>query len=331
MQEINIGRLSGGYVVYWWDETGKRRRFRLKATTRQEAKSEGQRVWEAQRALKGHNLTFEDLKDNYVKYLGDRRTAQQVKDVWKNMGPVLGKFRADQIDDAAIKGFLEERQKKAEKKRKRPLSNGTLFGDVNIAQTILNHATKKNAINIKVCLAKPVRPAPKEIWLDFPEIDRLLAEVSDIPHLYTATLLMLSTAGRVGAILELTWDRVNFDKNWIDLRIDPKKPAKGRACIPMNKGLREHLLKVKEKSDSEFVVTFRDVGVKSIYKAFKAYCRRAGLPDVSPHVLRHTAAVHMVAAGCAMARVSQYPGSQQHIDDGAYLWPIQAQAPGGRG
>ncbi len=33
-----------------------------------------------------------------------------------------------------------------------------------------------------------------------------------------AILLMLTTAGRVGAILDLTWDRVDFDRAQIDLR-----------------------------------------------------------------------------------------------------------------
>jgi len=34
----------------------------------------------------------------------------------------------------------------------------------------------------------------------------------------------------------------------------------------------------------------------------------AGLKKVSPHTLRHTAAVHMAAAGVPMAKISQYLG-----------------------
>ncbi|HET9068646.1 MAG TPA: site-specific integrase, partial [Amaricoccus sp.] len=308
MQEISIGRLHGRYVVYWWGEDGRRSRFRLEATTRQEAKSEGLRVWEAHKALKGYELTFQDLKEVYHKHLGDRIMARQVEGIWKYMGPALGSFRANQINDETMKEFLEERQKKAIQRRGRPLSDGTLLRDVVIAQTILNYGTKKNLIDFGVHLTKPVKPAPKEIWFDRSEIRRLLDEVESVPHLYTATLLMLATAGRVEAVLELTWDRVDFEDDWIDLRIDPKKPAKGRAKIPMNRGLRNHLLKVKETSDSEFVVSYRGESIGSIYKAFKAHCRSAGLPDGSPHVLRHSAAVHMVAAGCEMHRVSQYLG-----------------------
>lgn len=142
MQEIRIGRLNGAFVACWWEENGKRRRFRLKSKTRQEAISEALRVKDAQRALEGHHLTFQDLKDNYSKYLGARRTAHQVEEVWKCMGPALGGFRVDQIDDDVMESFLVERQRQAMERRGRPLSNGTLWTDVNIAQSIFNYAKK---------------------------------------------------------------------------------------------------------------------------------------------------------------------------------------------
>jgi integrase len=35
---------------------------------------------------------------------------------------------------------------------------------------------------------------------------------------------------------------------------------------------------------------------------------RAGVPDVSPHVFRHSAAAHMTEAGVPMGEISQYLG-----------------------
>ena len=48
--------------------------------------------------------------------------------------------------------------------------------------------------------------------------------------------------------------------------------------------------------------------MKSIKKGFKAATVEAGLSDVSPHVLRHTAAVHMAEAGISMDEIAQYLG-----------------------
>ena len=57
------------------------------------------------------------------------------------------------------------------------------------------------------------------------------------PHIRLAILLMFSTACRPAATLNLTWDRVNFDREQIDLRTDPDGPRRrhherGAACRP---------------------------------------------------------------------------------------------------
>lgn len=242
------------------------------------------------------------------------------------MGPALGSFSADQINDATMNEFLEARQRKAIRRRGRPLSNGTLLQDVTIAQTILNYAKKKKLIDISVHLTKPEKPAPKEIWFDRGEIRRLLDEVEGVPHLYTATLLMLATAGRVAAVLELTWDRVDFKDDWIDLRIDPKRPAKGRARIPMNRGLRNHLFKVKDvrlRVRGELPRRKRWKHLQGVQGALPQR-RVAGRVAARPAPLRRGA-----YGGCRVRNAPGVPvsGPQEHVDDGDHLRPLQAPAP----
>lgn len=85
-------------------------------------------------------------------------------------------------------------------------------------------------------------------------------------------------------------------------------PRKGRAFVPMNAGAKNILKAWKPMCDSDYVVEYKGDRVFSINNAFRKAVKRAGLLGVSPHVLRHTAAVHMVAAGHPMSRVSQYLG-----------------------
>ena len=54
-----------------------------------------------------------------------------------------------------------------------------------------------------------VGTAAKDRFLTEAEVDRLV-DAANEPHVRLAILLMLNTAGRVGAILDLTWDRVDF-------------------------------------------------------------------------------------------------------------------------
>ena len=59
---------------------------------------------------------------------------------------------------------------------------------------------------------------------------------------------------------------------------------------------------------TDYLIEWAGGPVKSIRKGFASAVANAGLSGVSPHVLRHTAAVHMVAGGVPMSRVAQYLG-----------------------
>jgi len=133
-----------------------------------------------------------------------------------------------------------------------------------------------------------------------------------------AILTMLSTAARVTAVLELTWDRVDFDGGKINLRTTELGPRKGRAVVPMNDGLRAALTVAKGIAQTDHVIEWAGQQVASITTGFRNAAIRAGfveaLPSgwrratISPHTLRHTAAVHMAAAGRPMSKISQYLG-----------------------
>ncbi|WP_170429155.1 tyrosine-type recombinase/integrase [Ruegeria arenilitoris] len=312
MPQIHIGKLKGGYAVYWYENNGgkrNRRRFRLKATNKQDAWPEGLRIYESVMILQGNKLTFGDAWERYQNDLDGRRTSEQMKGIWKTVGPFFEKFDPLQIDDNLVKKYVNIRKKDFFKKHGREIGPGTLFHEVNMIQSTLNYAWKKKLISEEPYkLAKPSRPAPVDRWLKEDEIQRLLSASVQTPHLHVAIVLMLSTAGRVGAVLELTWDRIDFQNRTIDLRVEETGPRKKRAFVPMNEGTYKLLSAWKPMCDSEFVVEYKSGGVNSISNAFRKATIRAKLKNVTPHVLRHTAAVHMVASGSSMERVSQYLG-----------------------
>ncbi|MFB2595879.1 site-specific integrase [Paracoccus sp. p4-l81] len=153
----------------------------------------------------------------------------------------------------------------------------------------------------------PQKPAPKDRWLTDAEITKLLTADAE-PHIRLAMMIMLATAARVGAVLELTWDRVDLDRNQIDLRLDAEGPRKGRAVVPITSTLRAALAAAAESAISDHVIEWAGGPVKSIRTGFSKAVSNAGLKDVSPHVLRHTAGVKMAAAGIPMPKISQFMG-----------------------
>lgn len=301
MREFTIGKLNGRFVVSWRAD-GKRRRFRLEARSAADAEREAIDVYRAQNERPaGH--TIGDLWELYRDEKKGRRVAAAMASEWKFMAPTFGHLRPDQIE-------IEHSRQHAAVRRERGVKDGTLWTELGHLSTVLKWAFDRKMISHRPVIERPSKPAPKDRFLTTAEVQALLA-VPMAFHIRIAVLLMLGTAARPGAAQDLTWDRVDFDLNVIDLRTGEGN-RKGRAVIPMNRGLRAALLEAKQVRLSDYVIEWSGQPVKSIKTGLNRACAAAGLEGVSPHVFRHTAAVHLAVAGVAMSKIAQYLG---HSDD----------------
>lgn len=297
--EFTIGRLQGRFVVTW-TEDGRRRRYRLAACTKREAEAEALDV--IRREVKRPTAdTIEAIWSEYRAFLGDRPAGVTMGYTGRAVLPHFGALRPDQVKVQHCRDYAAARAKAG-------ISTGAIHTELGHLRSAVLFAQKHGMIDRAPFIWRPEKPAPADRWLTHAEIDRLLDAAQITPHIRLATLLMLTTAGRVGAILGLTWDRVDMDRGQIDLRIDAIGPRKGRAVVPMNATLRAALTVAAEAALSDYVVEYAGAQVQSIRTGFNAAVRRAGLEGVTPHTLRHTAAVHMAAAGIPMPQISQYLG-----------------------
>lgn len=111
---------------------------------------------------------------------------------------------------------------------------------------------------------------------------------------------------------EVRWER---NEIWLGR----KENGKARATVPMTAKLRAVLQQAQKIALTDYVIEFEGKPVKSIRTAFEAACKRAKLAEVTPHVLRHTAAVWMAEAGINMAKIAQYLGhSDSRITERVY-------------
>jgi len=301
--EYRIGRLNGRYVVTWWVD-GKRRRHRLDAQSRKEAEAEAIDVIRRE-TVKPNTVTVADLWEAYRKEKDGRRVAVAMKFDWVALAPYFGHLTKEQITVDVCRAYVASRKATLIKRHGKdvPIHDGTIWTELGHLRTVLRWAYGEAAPKIE----RPAKPAPKDRWLTREEAERLI-EAASAPHIKLAIMLMLGTAGRVGAILELTWDRVDFEAGTINLRTTDTGPRKGRAVVPMNAGLRAALSAAKGARLTDNVIEWAGEPIARIRTGFKAAVAAAGLEGVTPHVLRHTAAVHLVAAGTPMQKVAQYLG-----------------------
>jgi integrase len=143
----------------------------------------------------------------------------------------------------------------------------------------------------------PPRGQPRDRWLTRQEADKLIAGLKG-HHVRLFVLLALHTAARRGAILGLTWDRVDLDSRRIDFNEpERERTKKRRARPPINDTPYAALVAAKESAETSYVIEWAGNRVDSVKHGCRSAGERAGLTDVTPHTLRHTAVTWMMQAG----------------------------------
>jgi len=220
---------------------------------------------------------------------------------WRNLSKYFGGRQACTIKIEDCRAYTALR-------REQGRSDGTIHTELNHLRIVLNWAAKHQIIDKAPYIELPRTPPPKDRYLTREEVTRLL-NYTTAPHIRLAIQLMLGTAARVTALLDLTWDRGDFERRQIHLRNpEIKIQRKGRAVVPINNTLLAALHEAKQGTLTGHVIEWAGAPVKSIKKGIATAARNAGIEDVSPHVFRHTAAVWMAEAGIPMSEIAQYLG-----------------------
>jgi integrase len=252
-------------------------------------------------------ITVDALMD---KYIADREAEKKVavyrmKQCQAILRPHFGALRPEQVDKGLCTKFIEKRQNVN-------VANTTIRTELAYLSAALQWAVDMKLIAAKPRIWRPSRGRPRSAREDYhltrAQADRLLAEAKGTPHLWLWIILALGTAGRPLHILQLTWDRVDFHRGFVNLD-DPDRDAnaKGRARVAMNESVRDALLEARRRATSPYVIEFEGKPIKSIKGALKRAAERAGI-EASPYVLRHTAAVWMAEAGVPIPEIGQIMG-----------------------
>lgn len=301
MPEISLGRLRGGFCVYWTGPDGKRVRHQLKARTVTDAEREAvdlYRVKHFAQSQAGQNVAA--IWEEYRRDLGDRPTAKTMGYTGKAVLPHFGHFRPDQVTTEMCRAYTRARFAAG-------ISQGAIHTELGHLRSALKWAEKTRLIESAPHIERPAKPTPKERWITKDEVARLI-DCAEAPHIALAIHLLFGTAGRVSAILDLTWDRVDMERGIINLRLDDARTRKGRAIVPINRGLKAALQTARSAALTDHVVEWGGKPVKSIRKGFEAAVRRSKLKDVNIHTIRHSSAVAMVSDGIPITQVAQFLG-----------------------
>jgi integrase len=279
----------GKWCAVWWD--GGTKRHSLGTSNREEAESEFEDFVRKRRAPLE---TVSEIWTAYVNEKGDPKKAHAY--AWRFLSHHFASLRPDQVTRDRCKFYRASRKKTG-------VQDSTILRELGRLKAALRwHDPKTMAV-----FDMPPSGRPRERFITKAEA-ATLRDSAAAPHIRLFIILALSTAARMSALLELTWDRVDFDRGIITLALDGER-RKGRATPKMNSQLHAALLEAYQvRGTSGYVIEYGAGPVKSVKRGFAFAAERAGLEDVTPHVLRHSAAVWMAEAGKSMSEIAKVLG-----------------------
>lgn len=234
--------------------------------------------------------------------------AQGLRDAWKQSKANFGHLRPDQITREVCRAYVAYRRQMGRK-------DATIRKEIEVVRAGLNFFKRGERAVFEI----PAQPPAKERFLTRQEARRLLHAARPVLHIRAFIALSLLTGARGTALLELTWSRVDFTRKTIRLGNEGHALRKNRATVPMNRRAERYLRVLSAAATSPYVIEWAGTRVGSVKKGFAAAVARAGLEDVTPHTLRHTAASWMAIDGVPMFEISKYLGhSDSRITERRY-------------
>ena len=240
--------------------------------------------------------------------------------VYRHIIPNLGAKVIRFIKNSDIRRFYANEKANGRQRcrhaKGKGLSDTTIRGIHMLLHEIFESAVRAHLIPSNPCdgVAIPKNSyAPKKILTEA-ELDRFMKAIAEEPLWYDFFYTEATTGLRRGEICGLKWEDIDFDSGRLSVRrnvtrrtskailIGETKTNTGKRSILLPPSTLHLLKRRREKIASEWVFPdFFDntvaVAPHSAYHKLKAILKKADLPDIRFHDLRHTFATHALASG----------------------------------
>lgn len=265
-------------------------------------------------------LTVGAIVDAYIE---DRRKEgkkfEKMQYQWVPLKPVFSHLQpADLESEVLVAG--EKRticHKYAVDRTAAGMARDTVHSELNLVRTAINWAVARKKLSGAPHVWVPSAGKGRKTALTLPQIAALMASIIDASlHTRLLILVALATGARREAILELTWDRVDFVGRSIDFHTGAERSIldtghdKGRAVAYIGDALLEVLAEAKEIAETDFVIEYRGKPIQNPSDGVKKVFAGAGLGGryLGLHALRHTLATSAFEAGVDLNKIRSMLG-----------------------
>lgn len=263
---------------------------------------------------------------------------------WKNLEPHFAGLRPSQIDARVVDEYLALRCAGA---IGRPASQATVRRELVMLLAAMRWCARRDRMYLHPdCIPYIDLPdvgMPRERWLAPDEIVRFFrtaarwrlrtrgfGEARRLSRVERFCYIALETAARKQAILDLTWDRVDFENNTIYFDVPRRRRTnKRRAAVPMSTLLRKILLRASRERTNNRVMG----NAGAVWAPIQHIALKAGLTNepqivpagckpkatgIGPNVFRHTAATQMARRGVPLFKIAKVLGNSVRMVEQVY-------------
>lgn len=212
--------------------------------------------------------TFGDAADEYLKICPDGETAY----VERLLDYFEGTLLMD-IDQAAIERCVAAHYPAAQP--------STINRNIITPVAAILHRGAELGMCPWIRVKRRKEPKGRDVVITPDQAEALLAAASD--KLRPIVMFMLTTGCRAGEAIKLKWEDVDLSRSHVTFR--DTKNGETYGCH-LHQATVAELANLTKRNDSVFGYTY--VNRKALNRDFNAACKKAGIPDFTPHGLRHT-------------------------------------------
>ncbi|MBQ8985492.1 site-specific integrase [Candidatus Saccharibacteria bacterium] len=322
--ERKDGLFQVPYYITLWD--GSRKREFAYGHSATEAKEKRDRI--VANAINGHPvnntmITVEQYLTNWVEMARGIRESTRSGykgEIRKHIIPEIGKVRLSRLNVMTIQKMMDSLIRKGVSPRTTQILK-------NILSKALKDAEIQNLVqpNItKYVKLETYHPKERKVW-DESEAKRFLEAIKD--NKYYPIFLMCMTYGlRRGEAIAIEWDDVDLETRVIHIRrqytlvngvptICDLKTAGSVRDLPILPHIEKLLRQLAVGRDTGYLVSVNGspINPASVDYEFKQIKKKANLPEVTLHSLRHFAATSLKNAGVTVKEAQEILGHSSPV------------------
>ena len=265
--------------------------------------------------------------ENYIKPSSKERTYIRYSQLIRtHIAPKIGKIDVNDLTPIVLQSFVTELLNSGNGKTGKGLSANTVNAIISVLQNSLRTA---HLLGYAKDYTANKRPKTKEKQVDcFSVSEQKKIEnyiLNSGKDKLFGIVLCLYTGLRIGELLALSWEDIDFGKGLLfvsktchdgndgiqHIRItDSPKTVNSRRIIPLPKQILPLLKSVKKRSKCEYIVADGDkpVFVRSYQRTFELLLKKLHIPHKGFHSLRHTFATRAIECGVDVKTLAELLG-----------------------